>query len=172
MGSSRDIESAFREFSFVASQFCAVVESAPSLGRVELLSRIYEILPQLIHQGIVLPAVSPSDLDDREEIKRTRVKQEEWGQLYESLKEKLGDWNLYWQVFDPTKDSEAIHGSLADDIADIYRDIKEGLGVQDPGLALQRDAVWSWRFGYYSHWGHHAINALFTAYALLESTLS
>lgn len=172
MGPQIDIESAFKEFSFVASQFCAVVDSAPSLDRVEFLSRIYEVLPRLIHQGIVLPAVSPSDVDDREEIKRTRVKQEEWGQLYDSLKEKLGDWNLYWQVFDPTKDSEAIYGSLADDISDIYRDIKEGLGIQDPDLALQRDTVWSWRFGYYSHWGRHAINALYTAHALLETTLS
>jgi hypothetical protein len=172
MGPQTDIESAFREFSFVASQFCALVDSAPSLDRVEFLSRIYDVLPQLIHRGIVLPAVSPSDVDDRKEIKRTRMKQEEWGQLYESLKEKLGDWNLYWQVFDPTKDSEAIHGSLADDIADIYRDSKEGLGLQDPDLALQRDVVWGWRFGYYSHWGRHAINALYTAHALLESTLS
>src|SRR5271169_2295456 len=160
MSPGSDIESAFREFSCVASQFCAVVDSAPSLDRVELLSRIYEILPRLIHQGIVMPAVSPSAADDPKEIKRTRVKQGEWGQLYESLKEKLGDWNLYWQVFDPTKDSEAIHGSLADDIADIYRDIKEGLGLQDPDLALQRDAIWSWRLLYYSHWGQHAINAL------------
>jgi hypothetical protein len=172
MGPLIDIESAFREFSLVGSQFCAVVDSAPSLDRVEFLSQIYEILPRLIQQAIVLPAVSPSDVVDRKKITRTRVKQEEWGQLYESLKEKLGDWNLYWQVFDPTKDSEAISGSLADDIADIYRDIKEGLGVQYPGLDLQRDAVWSWRFGYYSHWGHHAINALYTAHALLESTLS
>jgi hypothetical protein len=82
----------------------------------------------------------------------------------------LGDWDLYWQVFDPTKDSEAIHGSLADDIADIYRDIKEGLGLQDPDITLQRDAIWSWRLGYYSHWGQHAINALYMAHALLEHT--
>ncbi|MGA9473061.1 MAG: DUF5063 domain-containing protein [Terriglobales bacterium] len=167
-----DIESAFREFSLVASQFCTVVDSTPRLERVQLLSRIYEVLPRLIHQGIVLPVVSPTAVDDLEEIKRSRVKQEEWGQLYESLKEKLGDWNLYWQVFDPTKDSEAVHGSLADDIADIYRDIKEGLRLRDPDLPLQRDAVWGWRFGYYSHWGQHAINALYTAHALLESTLS
>ena len=50
MGPQTDIESAFREFSFVASQFCALVDSAPSLDRVEFLSRIYDVLPQLIHQ--------------------------------------------------------------------------------------------------------------------------
>lgn len=88
------------------------------------------------------------------------------------LKAKLGEWDLYWEVFDPTKDSEAIRGSLADDIADVYRDIKEGLGCQDLDLALQGDAIWEWRVGFYSHWGKHAIDALRTIHFLLENVLS
>ena len=47
------------------------------------------------------------------------------------LKGKLGDWDLYHQVFDPTQDDEA---SLADDIADIYSDLKEGLAFVQAGL--------------------------------------
>jgi hypothetical protein len=92
--------------------------------------------------------------------------------LYESLKIRLGDWDLYWLVFDPTKDSEAIRGSLANDIADVYRDVKEGLDCQDLDLALLSDAIWEWRIGFYSHWGRHAINALRTSHFLLENTLS
>lgn len=172
MSQPGDIEAAFEGFSLVASQFCAVVDSAPSLDRVEFLSQIYEVLPRLIHQGIVLPAVSPSNVDDRKEIKRTRMKQAEWGHLYESLKEKLGDWNLYWQVFDPTKDSEAIYGSLADDLADIYRDVAHGLGIDKPGLALRQDVIFSWRVLYYSHWGQHAMNALYAIHFFLNDRQS
>jgi len=165
-----DIHTAFREFNSAASEFCGAVDSASALDRVELLSRLYEILPRLIHQGIGLPSLSWSDGYTREETKQTRMKEAEWWQLYELLKEKLGDWDLYWQVFDPTKDSEAIRGSLADDIADIYRDVKEGLDLHDPDLALQQDAICGWRVLYYSHWGQHAINALYTIHFLLEST--
>jgi hypothetical protein len=167
-----DIYAAFSDFSLVAAQFCRVVDSASSLDKLQLLSQIYEILPRLIHQGLMLPALSWSDADIQKEIRRTRMKEAEWGRLYQLLKEKLGEWNLYWQVFDPTQDSEAIRGSLADDIADIYRDIQEGLNLHNPELALQQDAICGWRLLYYSHWGQHAINALYTIHFLLESARS
>ncbi len=172
MSEPSDIHTAFREFSLVAAEFCDVVDSASALNRVALLSRLYEILPRLIYQGTRLPAFSVSDNDTDKGIARTRMKEAEWGRLYESLKEKLEDWDLYWQVFDPTKDSEAIRGSLADDIADIYRDVNEGLDFHDPQLALQQDAIFGWRVLYYSHWGQHAINALYTIHFLLGSSRS
>lgn len=165
-----EIDSIFKRFHSVATEFCDVVDSASSLDRATLLSRLYEVLPRLVHEGIELPTISLSDDDTRNDARKTRMKDAEWGQLYQLLKEKLGDWDLYWQVFDPTKDSEAIRGSLADDIADIFRDVKEGLARQ--GVDSQRDAIWEWRCGYYSHWGQHAMDALRTIHFLLESTLS
>jgi hypothetical protein len=121
-------------FAVVANRFCSVVDSASSIERTDLLLQIYRILPKLIDEAISLPDVRLSDGDDPAEGNsqpafRARVRQseQEWGQLYNLLKEKLGDWDRYWQVFDPTEDDEAIFGTLADDIADIYRDLKEGL---------------------------------------------
>ena len=34
-------------------------------------------------------------------------------------------------VFDPRTDNEAIHGSLSGDIADIYRDLKDGIVLKE-----------------------------------------
>ena len=172
MSELNDVPTAFRDFSLVAAEFCNIVDSTSDLDRVELLSRLYVILPRLIYQGTVLPALSVSDNDTGKEIGQTRMKEAEWGRLYERLKKKLEDWNLYWQVFDPTKDSEAIRGSLADDIADIYRDVKEGLYLHDLDSALQQDAIFRWRVLYYSHWGQHAINALYIVHFLLEGAWS
>jgi len=92
----------------------------------------------------------------------------EWEQLYGVLKEKLGDWDLYWQIFDPTTDSEAVAGSLAD----IYRDIADGLRTHKTDVALQQDAIFSWRLLYYSHWGQHAMRALYAIHFLLNDRLS
>jgi hypothetical protein len=85
------------------------------------------------------------------------------------LKEKLGDWDSYRQVFDPTEDTEAIFGSLADDIADIYRDLQEGLVLCE---ARPQDAIWEWRLLFYSHWGKHAINALLTTHFRLQNMIA
>jgi len=166
-------------FGSVAQRFCAVVDSAPNLDKLELLVQVYRVLPQLIGEAIGLPNVELSDSESPEEERTksaaragARLSEAQWGQLYAFLKEKLGDWDPYWQVFDPTKDSEAIHGSLADDIADIYRDLKEGITLSEARQALPEDNIWEWRLGFYSHWGKHAIDALLTIHFLLEETLS
>jgi hypothetical protein len=166
-------------FASVAEEFCSVIDSAPNLDKIELLVHVYRILPQLIGEAISLPNTKLSEDESQEEESRKsqararlRLSDAQWRQLYEFLKVKLGDLNLYWEVWDPTKDNEAIHGSLADDFADIYRDLKEGLNVGEAHQARPADNIWHWRFGYYSHWGKHAIDALRTIHFLLEETLS
>lgn len=53
---------------------------------------------------------------------------------------------------------EAALGDLADDLADIWRDLKEGLTIFDDGF---RDAAgWQWLDSFNIHWGAHASNAL------------
>jgi hypothetical protein len=166
-------------FASVAREFCSVIDSAPNLDRTELLIEVYRILPQLIGEAIRLPNVELNDDESQEEEirksqarDRMRLTDAQWGQLYESLKEKLGDVNLYWEVWDPTKHSEPIYGSLADDFADIYRDLKEGLNLSEMHQAIPEDNIWHWRLGYDSHWGKHAIDALRTIHFLLEITLT
>jgi hypothetical protein len=125
------------------------------------VARIYRILPKVIDEAISMPEVESSD--------SPRKKSQEWDGLYNSLKEKLGDWNPYHQVFDPTQDNEAIFGSLADDIADIYGDLKKGLVFIDTGHVQTEDAMWTWRVLFYSHWGQHAMNALRTIHFRLQN---
>jgi Domain of unknown function (DUF5063) len=162
-------------FSATANQFCSVVDSASGLDRTELLSKLYRILPALIGEAIGLPDVSRDD-DDELEGKSKRgsflingLSEQEWGKLYNFLKEKLGDWDLYHQVFDPTEDSEAIFGTLADDIADIYRDLKHGLVFRETHQSLpDEDAIWTWHLLFYSHWGDHAMHALLAIHYRLQ----
>jgi hypothetical protein len=170
---------AANRFASVAQEFCSAIDSAPKLDRSELLVHVYGILPHLISEAIRLPNLELNDDEGQEdEIRKSharakvRLSDARFGQLYESLKLKLGDLNLYWEVWDPTRDNEAIHGSLADDFADIYRDLKEGLDLSEANQAQPEDNIWHWRLLYYSHWGKHAIDAPRTIHFLLESTLS
>lgn len=172
------IEETGHRFGAIAQTFCDVVDSAPDLDRVDLLVRVYRILPRLISEAISLPDVELGHDEGQEEERRksiilatSQLNDARWGQLYSLLKEKLGDWNLYWQVWDPRKDNEAIHGSLADDIADIYRDLKEGLIRIEAHQSPLGDIIWDWRIAFYSHWGKHAIDAMRTIHFLLEGIL-
>jgi hypothetical protein len=166
-------------FASVAQEFCSVIDTAPNLDRIELLTQVYGILPRLISKAIDLPNMELSDDESEQEVSRKsqtrarlRLSEEQWVKLYEFLKAKLGDLNLYWEVWDPTKEHEAICGSLADDFADIYRDLKAGLSLGEAHQVPPEDNIWHWRLGYYSHWGKHAIDALRTIHFLLEEKLS
>lgn len=52
---------------------------------------------------------------------------------------------------------EAALGDLADDLADIWRDLQQGLTIFEDGY--RNAAGWQWQDSF-SHWGEHALNAL------------
>jgi hypothetical protein len=179
MNSLADNTEIANRFAAAANRFCSVVDSASRMERSDLLLQIYRILPKLIDEAISLPDVKLSDSDDliegdsKSEIRvNARQSEQEWGQLYNLLKEKLGDWDRYWQVFDPTENDEAIFGTLADDIADIYRDLKEGLVLSEIHAVPQEDIIWEWRLLFYSHWGKHAMDALLAIHFRLQNSAS
>jgi hypothetical protein len=116
--------------------------------------------------------VESSDSTHQTNCKQAVMTDQQWDDLYSILKEKLGNWDLYSHVFDPTRDQEAIKGSLADDIADIYRDLKKGLVCHHSDCKPPDDILCEWRLLFYSHWGDHATSALRTIHFLLEPTLS
>ncbi len=49
-------------------------------------------------------------------------------------------------------------GDVADDISDIYIDVRRGLDLFDRGL--ESDALWVWVFNFHIHWGKHATSAI------------
>ena len=147
MGTPKNNAEVAVRFGVVAKKFCSIVDSASDIDRTEFVAQVYRILPKLIDEAIEMPDVEPTDNQQRRSP--LEVQRHEWQRLYKTLKEKLGDWDLYRQVFDPTKDSEAIFGSLADDIRDIYRDLKKGLELKKTYPSQPEAAVWEWRFGFY-----------------------
>jgi len=175
VSATKDIHNSASQFGAVAAQFCSVVDAGFERSRTDLLVHIYRLLPGLIREAIQLPDISLSEDDggstESEKTHSAQMSDQEWKELYERLKRHLGDWDLYWQVFDPTTDRSANAGSLADDLADIYRDLKEGLIHQQVGRMRAEEIVWDWRLLFYSHWGKHAMDALLTLHFRLQRVL-
>jgi hypothetical protein len=157
-------------FGAVSKNYCDIVDSSSSFEKSELLNRIYEVLPALIDAAIHLPDAGTlldvaEDQENKHSVDAHRTLSSDPDvkhNRYRSLKEKLGDTDTYRMVFNAAGDDAAIHGSLADDITDIYLDLKDGLVLMEKNTSAPQDALWEWRFGFDSHWGHHAMNALKT----------
>jgi Domain of unknown function (DUF5063) len=172
MPPSEHVEAADR-FAVIARRFCSVIDSAQHLSKVEFLGQVYQVLPDLIGEAVRLPEVDVNRGEgDRDEalIENVRPNHGQWSQLYRELGEKLGDSNLYWEVFDPRQNTEPVRGSLADDMADIYRDLKGPLVLNDTREASAVEIVWHWRFHFYCRWGKHATDALRVLHLLVEDS--
>jgi hypothetical protein len=158
-------QSTYAEFAELAKTYCALIEN-PLVEGAAGLSAIRSSLLLLYTAALLLPSLGESpDLD-------LSIEHPEWVTIYNSLKSRL-PIDRYWERFDPLaeKDKEvAIASSLADDLADIWRDLAEGLRELTVHPDRQQSVWWEWRFGFQTHWGNHAVSALRAIhYALQDS---
>jgi len=79
-------------------------------------------------------------------------------------------FNYYSECFNPmiVPGEEPVTADLADDLADIWRDVKGGLLLYDSGEA--ESAAWHWSSNYSFHWGHHATAALYALQSWFSSS--
>lgn len=88
--------------------------------------------------------------------------------MFDSITARMSGRDFYWTVFEPLeqKPPSPVIGSLADHMADIWRDLKSGLLLIDSGGPNSRNnAVWEWRCTFESHWGRHAVEAITVLHA-------
>jgi hypothetical protein len=121
-------------------------------------------LLRLYSAAIELPAHSVTC--DELELDSFRVEDAEWEAVL-AHSARLG-FDYYGSVFDPipVPAQEACIGSLADDIADIYRDVVTGLRYYHAGHT--QDALHHWSFMLLYHWGNHATSAIRALHCWLE----
>jgi Domain of unknown function (DUF5063) len=139
-------------------EYCNWVEA----GQYQDLSWLYLHLSKLHSAVLEIPAIEP-DTDGGTDLE---VPSEEYQKVVSSLQGGLSV-DFYWEVLDPLDmdDHGNACGSLRDDIADIWRDLKEELLNFDAGR--RNDATFGWKFSFETHWGRHLTSALRVLYAHL-----
>ena len=150
-------EASLKSFREPAGEYCRIVENATEVAPLEFLKQLQLIMPLLHLAALRLPRV---DVDEWEGDPHTPCRSDnDWGALYERLKKILGRYDLYWTVFDASNhNEEAIYGSLADDLTDIYFDLAGPLRATNCGIPVAC-ALWELRFSFYGHWGAHLVSA-------------
>ena len=150
------MKEAIEEFRQVAAGYCALVE-APQPDRLEYQEALMEMLPRLYLAASVLPHVEP----ETEELLPDRPTNDEWFAVLKRLQSAIGPGDEYRHVEPyPVKSREKpIRWSISDDLADIWKDLKQGLLALETGTP-EADVVFHWRLEFTSHWGRHAVDAL------------
>jgi hypothetical protein len=137
----------------IARAYCELVDGGrrqtPWLFAHDGLS----LVVQLYQAALLLPAAAPERTETH-----ARPDEREWKRVLDHVGHTLTK-DYYWLVLNPLKmpPEEPVCGQLSEDLADIWRDLKEGLLVWETGTADSRSEAWSaWRNSFEIHWSQHA----------------
>ncbi|WP_440224250.1 DUF5063 domain-containing protein [Dokdonella sp. MW10] len=139
------------DFVSTARAYCAWIEGFAASPDLEAETAAL-LLSKLCAQVNELP-----ELFDDEDAPRLEHKQ--WVAVYQRLSSL--PFNYYATFAEPSilESPEPVTGDLADDLADVWRDLRAGLALYDKGNGAA--AAWEWRESFRSHWGRHATSALY-----------
>lgn len=153
-------------FAEVAQRYCRLIDSHQAIPQRQFTRECAIVLARRYSEAVRLFDVHVEetyrycDLD--------RMSHEEWKTIFESLRNKLGEGDRYWAVYDPYTEEAPTGRTLSDDLADVHRDLGSASQVYGRSERDSQEAVWSWRFHFRIHWGHHCSSALRAIHALLE----
>ena len=145
---------ALEQFRNAAADYCSWVEGSPAdpLGEARIAWRL---LPKVLHLIHDVPEAEPDSVADKDFL----TKGDNTLPIYRRF--AALPFNYYREIWNPHEiesADEPVTGDLADDLMDLYLDLKQGLLYFDAGRPAQ--AAFHWTFMYGVHWGRHATSAL------------
>jgi hypothetical protein len=156
------------EFVAAANEYCKYVEHASELKGDEILKILQRLLPYLYLKASLLPDLEPFF----EEENRKSVKESDWIAINDTFRKKFGSADNYLEVFDERiKESDSpVTASLAENMADIYQDLKDFLILYRTGTnEVMNDALWECRLNFENYWGQKLVNSLRAIHQFLYS---
>ncbi|MFP4366421.1 MAG: DUF5063 domain-containing protein [Bacteroidales bacterium] len=159
------------EFVAVANEMCTFLEQADSFARADFVDKSRKILPLLYYKATLLPSTEAIFEDGTERF----VTEEDWQSVHDGVLQKLGRYNDYPEVLDPViKDTEdKVGGSIAENLADIYQDIKDFVMLYRMGtVELMNDALWECMQHFDQNWGQKLLNSLRALHYLLHGAVT
>lgn len=133
------------EFLQSAQRYCSLIDTFDSKPINENLMSLLISLLDLYTKAIHLPDIESES--------------EEAVDVFLTVPQiNLGQYNDYWEVFNPYQLEEPVRTSLTDDILDIYKDVKQGIILYEKNDISE--AIWEWKFTFTIHWGSHSVDAI------------
>jgi hypothetical protein len=139
------------------NEYLSLIEGIGKIRAYELLFRAAVILPNVYSLGMMLPDVDPSTSGPERYNGKSMM-----GEILG----KMGKYDNYSEIFDPVFENECVVGSLSDDLADIYTDLKGPMISFESGN--KNDAIWQWKFNLKTHCGDHLVDSLRVIHRLVN----
>lgn len=148
-----------QDFLFAAKRFIDLTEH-PGKDAFAYCQQVRPLLTQLYAAGLHLQPIPKTDVEDADDIEDPDFHN------IGILLSDLGINTYYWEAYNPLitamEEPELGLGWLADDLQDIYEDLKRELHVikQARTSAEVEMACRTLHLGFQGHWGNHCVNAL------------
>lgn len=141
-----------QQLASVAGEYCQLIEH---LDQVEgdLLGEVSCLLPRLHAAVAPLERGSNTACGDEKGDLESRF------ELFIRLRRILGELDTYAMDYDASLGDGQMSGSLADDLTDIYFELKRGLRMLEKGQNRLERAADIWCGSYLVHWGQHLVDA-------------
>lgn len=136
----------------VANEFCLFLEKAEDYSKKEILEFLQKVLPLIYIKASLLPDIIAED----EEATEHYVTEEQWGELFNMIRAKTGEEDTFFYIDNREKShTDAVKGSISENIADIYQDLKDFLLLYQRPLNIYKEnairdcrQLFATRFGY------------------------
>ncbi|MFH0999369.1 MAG: DUF5063 domain-containing protein [Bacteroidota bacterium] len=152
----------------VAHEFCLFVERIESYPKEEVLVYFQKIIPLLYLKGTLLPHIEVSDDIYLERF----VTAETWEIVFNDIRNKLKPNDEYW-ITENIDDTEAVKASIADNLTDVYQDLKDFVILYSKNTHTAREiAVVECKNYFEIHWGKRLLSALRAIHLILHKNQS
>ena len=140
----------------VANDFTLFIEKAEEYTREQILTYLQRVIPAIYLKASLLPEIIVSD----EEAIEHYVTEEQWESVFNTIREKLGQEDVFYFIdLHERTQQDAILASIAENITDIYQDLKDFLLlIQKPQQAFQENAVRECRYLFQTRYGYKLVH--------------
>lgn len=148
------------EFTTVAVQYCLLIENQEEISKDNLTDKLTKILPLLYLKATMIPE---TELVDEEEQHEITVTEGDYNYILDKLANIFKEDDTYLEVFlEDMKYSETpIAASIAEDLTDIYQDLKNYITIFERGIEENmNDALYICNENYKAYWGQKLVNVL------------
>lgn len=149
-----------------AERYCALIEHASRYEREQFIVHAWTSLVGVLASAVRLSGGVASGASGA-----GRPGEAQWRERLSELQGLLGDGSSYRSTGAARGDGadEVDVRNLADDLADIWRDLKAGLVALEVGSVTLSGAYWQWGSSFTSHWGRHAVEAVRALHDLMDT---
>jgi hypothetical protein len=147
------------EFITVANEFCSFLERADEMESADFLGRLQKLLPFLYIKASLIPEFEFDAEDDLEKY----VTEVDYNIIQQKIAGHTGAGDDYQEVFVPGMQfsETALTASIAENVADIYQDIKDlVMSFRTLNDEVMEQALWECQQNFAQIWGQKLVNCL------------